>query len=202
MYQEHLLWNGEKEQFENIHKIRAKRHEAIFVCIPSKNIILMLGGYDPLKNKAIDTIYSYDLKNKKWNLLPQKLPVPLAFFGYVLSDNEKYLIIMGGTMVVNVQTNRIWVMDVDNMQFKKCTIRCPAYDNYHAISMNDGFDADLLTFGYIRDVWKLSEFSSILYPPEGLIKLMATYCSTEFIHLIAWKGNHCKIALIDILQNY
>ena len=109
---------------------------------------------------------------------------------------------MGGTSGGDDdQIDNIWIMDIDTMEFSECKIMCPEANNYHAINMSDRGNADLLMFGYIRDLWELSEFSDILYPPDGLIKLMAMFCSTEVIHLISEHGEHCKIALADILQH-
>ena len=88
------------------------------------------------------------------------------------------------------------------MKFKQSTIPCPVKTNYHAINMNDKGIADLVIFGYIRDIWKLSEFSDVSYPPDGVIKLMVMFYSTEYIHLIAKEsGDHWKVALDDILQS-
>eukprot|EP01084_Bolivina_argentea_P161402 280970_1 len=194
----HLIWNNKQHKFDTGHKFPFNTYnlQSGFVHIKSKNILLLLGGYD--KHDAeydLDSIYSYNIQQKKWILLPQKLPIPLSYFGCVLSKDDKYLIIMGGTSDDDFnQLNDIYVLNTNNMEFKKSKIDCPEKSNYHAINMDNKENIELLIFGFVRSWWNL-------YPPNELLMLISCFYATEYIHLMSTYGNHWKIELNTIVNN-
>ena len=90
------------------------------VYIPTQNCMLLLGGYEAKSyDSYINSIWRYSFENEQWeNMEDIKLNGVhgLCAFGYVLSNDEKYLIIFGG-MDNNKNHNQILILDVVNMKW-------------------------------------------------------------------------------------
>ena len=79
----HFVWNSENIGFDEIHQfeLNKKLGDVGCVYIKSKNIILVLGGYDQNDIEFdVDTIYSYDLQEKAWKLLQQQITNSIIIF--------------------------------------------------------------------------------------------------------------------------
>lgn len=87
------------------------------------------------------------------------------------------------------------------MVFKECAINCPQSSGFHAINMNNPKNEELRCYGYIRNLWKLSAFKNILYPPFDLKQIIRSYFCEEIIYLLDVAGNHWKINLDLIIAN-
>ena len=214
---EQLVWNTKtgnmlsqilEYQFSN-NSIRTTS----FVLIPSKNIILMMGGYGchvdnlPIdistrlsynREKDHDGIWKYCLIEHKWTKLNIKFPYSTV--GCVLTNDEKYVIITGGQMANDIDyewTNDIFILDLtsEDYQLRKCKIKCPQSGscNYSINTVILGGPKDeMLTDGWIKELFKLQQFKHLSLPPTYLIKMISQWYSQPMLHLFYGKP-HCKI---------
>ena len=121
----------------------------------------------------------------------------------MISANERYLITFGGTSCdEHYQIDNIYVLDLEDMVFKMSIRKCPKGSNYHAIAVGDRNKGDVITFGYIRDLWSLEEMKELKhkFPPNGLIKMIIMFYSMEMVYLLAQDGTHWKISMDKILN--
>eukprot|EP01084_Bolivina_argentea_P262906 444808_1 len=59
---------------------------------------------------------------------------------------------------------------------------------------------NLLSDGYVRNLWKCISFKKMLFPPTYLINIISSYCDSQCdVHLLESNGTHWKIALDEIL---
>eukprot|EP01084_Bolivina_argentea_P262905 444806_1 len=59
---------------------------------------------------------------------------------------------------------------------------------------------NLLSVGYIRNLWKAPSFKQMLFPPPCLTNIISSYCDSQCdVHLLESNGTHWKIALDEIL---
>ena len=87
-----------------------------FVYISSQKLLLLFGGLDECKWNKKDMIWRYCLMQKKWKLCRIRLPYKLSHFGYVLTNDERYIVIIGGVKETKIN-DEILVLDVLNMQW-------------------------------------------------------------------------------------
>ena len=168
-------------------------------------------NYDPLgavhlqKSGSIllittSALYAYDIDRSKWNLqkaIPNKLKLcndsNFPDFGYVISKNERYVILFSGD---------VWIIDLFAMKMKKSTVLCPKPEgSYHALIMDQDDEDEILTDGFIRDFWRKYQVKMVRFFPDSLSKLVQCFFCSESIHLFECSGKmgHWKIRLNDIL---
>merc|ERR1712176_1095054 len=110
-------------QFDVIHSFDIDDFDDIpkgqsLIYISSKNTIYFLGG------TGNDKIYNYSLDNNSWSQLADiKLPFKMNSFGTILTEDEKYIIILAGieskTAYDKKPKNEIYVLDLTTMVFNE-----------------------------------------------------------------------------------
>ena len=171
------------------------------VHLKSQNKLLLFGGIgiDYYNEYEQDTIYSYSISNKKWNTLSTQLPIPLCYFGYVLTKDEKKIIIFGGFSIYWENMNAIYICDIDTMKFKKADILCPTLNSIYGAVIMDCYDNnELLTYGYLRLIWKSKLFLNLRFISMDVILIINSMYCMEYVYLLDTKNNHWKIKLVDI----
>lgn len=99
--------------------------------IRSSNQFILLGGYNQYcDHKYSDMVWIYDLNAKaskrKW-VKKCKMPERSCYFGYVLSADERYVLLMGGYTTGKKLVKKIYVLDLESMKFiKTSNISSPA----------------------------------------------------------------------------
>ena len=71
------------------------------------------GGNQYLTEDTLDTILSYDLKTKEHKLLDLKIPKGLDSFGYIKTNDERFVIIFGGDGDEGISNHDIYIFDMD-----------------------------------------------------------------------------------------
>ena len=85
-------------------------------------------------------VWIYDLntsqKNRKW-VKKCKMPERMCYFGYVLSADERYILLMGGYTTGKKLVKKMYVLDVESMKFiKTSNISSPASGIWLKINHN------------------------------------------------------------------
>ena len=220
---EHIVWNTKtgdvfskflKYQFENI-----SMRTTSFVWIPSKDIILMIGAFGcHIDNLPLDNthyienvgIWQYCLIEHKWTKLNIKFPYYTV--ECVLTNDEKYVIITGGQMYNNNKWNDdIFILDLtsEDYQLRKCKIKCPQSGNcnywINTVILGGSKD-EMLTDGWIKELFKLQQFKHLLLPPTYLIKMISQWYNQPMLHLFYGQPNnmiparHYEIKVSTILD--
>eukprot|EP00484_Ammonia_sp_Unknown_P024992 CAMPEP_0197042548 /NCGR_PEP_ID=MMETSP1384-20130603/18895_1 /TAXON_ID=29189 /ORGANISM="Ammonia sp." /LENGTH=480 /DNA_ID=CAMNT_0042473673 /DNA_START=38 /DNA_END=1480 /DNA_ORIENTATION=+ len=117
--------------------------------IKSRNQLLLLGGYNQYcEHQYSDMVWVYELeqdakkskkhkKDRKW-VKKCKMPERACYFGYVLSSDERYIILMGGYTTGKKQVKKTYVLDVESMKFIKASnISSPASGSVRATMGED-----------------------------------------------------------------
>ena len=104
-----------------------KLDESGFIHLKKRNKLLLIGGFNKIKYTASDDINIFDLDSFKWNLLNTiGMPRKLSDHQCILSNDEKYLIVMNGhNGNFRFNNNNIYILNLDIMKWKTSTIKTP-----------------------------------------------------------------------------
>eukprot|EP01084_Bolivina_argentea_P092450 166312_1 len=198
-------WDNNKHKLKLVDKINLI-NDAYFggygsVYLSLKQSILFIGGscFHYPYEWTTNNMYLYNTNNGKVSKTNNTLPIPLAFFGYVLTRNQKYVVIFGGIIDDKQEkTDDIYILNTDMMTFRKSVIKCPCKDSFQAILFCDEHREQIITFGFIRQCWKSKQFLTLQYPPNYICQLINQWFVDEYVHLIAQtttfnQRNHFKI---------
>ena len=133
-----------------------------------------------------DTLYFYSLMNN--NFIRKKINGAILKNPRLTTD-EKYIICLeySELNIMNLATMHVYVYE--NAVDKRG----------HVCIKDDAISKELVTSGYIRRCWCLSEFKNIGYPPVYLIKIMETYINFEVMYNLEDDGLY-RIKVDDILS--
>lgn len=164
------------------------------------DFILLFGGTDAYKSQSINTIYKYDILNKKWIKLNDiSLPNRVSFVSSVLTQNKKYVILFGGIYDEYDYTDLIYIYDIDKNKIFESRIKCPNKQHrYGAVILSDLSikQAQLLICGYLKINFKIINF------PIDIVSVIKLLYNKEYVHLIQNnKGSHWKILVSDLVSN-
>eukprot|EP01084_Bolivina_argentea_P289212 496576_1 len=83
-----------------------QRHGVIY--LKSQKRVLLFGGADGcFADMNVNIIYQFSIIDKKWIKLDIEMPIKVSLFGIVATQNEKYIIILGGKR----DKNSIFIFD-------------------------------------------------------------------------------------------
>eukprot|EP00483_Globobulimina_turgida_P010456 UN10477 len=122
----------------------------------------------------------------------------MCAFGCVVLNNERDVVIFGGE-TSNGDSDEIYVLSLETMDFKQCKLKCPMKSKFNAVIV-DNFENHQLVVGYVKDLWRMKKFANIMYPPKEVINIIQRYYYNQEIHLFADKS-HWKVNVDDILNN-
>ncbi len=195
----HYTYNATLNSFESIHTFNdwAKGNcNNGLIHIQSKDILLLFGGYDPGQSGRFNKMWSYDLKGKQWNSFGATLPYEMQSFGYILTKNERYVIIFGGIAEDSSDLSGIYFLDLKDLKWYQCQQQLPLAGMCYAASYSEKED-DLLVYGYIREFMKKMEMNI----PMDIYQLVLNKYKREFVHILSRHGaNHQKIEIQHILN--
>ena len=165
--------------------------------------VLVFGGHETneeMYGRKLSDIYKYSLINNLWSMLDvDLLPFDMNRFGYVMTKDERYVIIMGGnTDKWPQKDNMIFIADLDERVLRKSEMTLPFEGECEAILMGNKEENDLLVHGFVKNVMKLNGNGYQMNVPFALISLIAVWHSVEYIHVIQY-SSHVKIKLDMIL---
>ena len=156
--------------------------------LKSKNVIIFV-----MESK----VYKYSLLDRKWSVENIETKSGLAIkrsTAITATVDDKYVItIEDGSQ--GRKNKGIFIYDVDRNFFLKSKVKSPLNENScKIIIMNDEHTSELLTFGFVRNV-----FNEL---PVDIINTIVNWVTAEDLHLIenAVDGKHWRIGLHEILQ--
>eukprot|EP01083_Nonionella_stella_P030323 83151_1 len=107
------------------------------VHVPSDNgpgRLLMFGGYDKGSRKSFKCVWECkDPKKCRWTELKQpQLPRPMSDFGYVVTFDYKFIIILPSRTGPG-KNNQILIWNLRSMKIKQTELRCPVVGMFNAV---------------------------------------------------------------------
>ena len=130
----HYIWNEIKLKFQSVFKFDGLSKGIQchgLVHIESKKQLILFGGLDKT-NVYLDAIWKCQYTTAtetqpvyKWNKLDLRLPFRMHSFGYILTDDERFILIFGGKIQSLHFLNDIYIFDIKEMVITKCGIDCP-----------------------------------------------------------------------------
>ena len=208
---QHVEWDTSTNNTKIIHNFIELKDLGLcgFIHLKNRNQLMLIGGTDGY-GRIFDDIYVFDMNKYKWNKLEDiKLPETLYDCLCMVSSNEKYLIVINGRNGDRA-VNKIYILDLDIMKWKQCTILTPQNRRTKAIlideslsinGLNNDNNMDLFINGLLRNL------SIELYIPLDIISIFKIMYSKEIIHLLVWdtknvkNSSHFSIDLDKVLQN-
>eukprot|EP01083_Nonionella_stella_P082266 227058_1 len=142
--------DAEDEKDQTFHKVfefedwGKGSQNAGLVYVRSKNQIILFGGYTQYcEYRFSDLVWIYDLsakpKDRKW-VKKLKMPERCCFFGYALTDDERYIVLIGGYSNDKKAVRKVFILDVDTMKFMKAAnISTPASGSVRAAVDEDNY---------------------------------------------------------------
>ena len=115
--------------------------------------------------------------------------------GYVLSKDQKYLIMLGGGNGFGKNLcDDIKVFDVEQNILLECELKCPFKGAMHAICMGSDVRDELLVSGYVRELWTSPGFKKMRPFPIALLGVLSPFISIEYVHIVA-RGYFRKVSV-------
>ena len=192
----HLVYNTDTKQFDEIGNVALLAGQKV-VCLSSKNVWLLMGGWEPYWNSSRSIYQCEYTKSFNWSHLELELPVDMHSFGCVVLSNEQYAIIFGGQdrrSMMSSNFNTIYVLDTGLMKFFVLqNIRCPDFGRFNALIMNHGIESrGKIVSGFVAfEKVKLS---------DDILGLIQRFYISEWIYLT--QGNEVwKINVDEILDD-
>ena len=159
-------------------------------------------GTGVVVNATPTELLEYSFTNKDW---VNSGHLEWIYWGsqLAITSDERYLFLMGGVETSTQEfTNNISVLDFKTMILTKSYVKLPM----RRITVNvhrDSITENLLTFGYINQLWKFSEYSDMAFLSFYLMKLIESWIHFEYAHIIGTRANksrHWKINVDEILK--
>lgn len=183
----HLTWNDSDHSFKEMHDFKTidniyEIYGASVIYVPSKQLILLIGGKDIWNDKMIG-IWKYCLLSNKWSKVKG---IQFDFFQHsaVLTSNQECIVIAGGRDKDNNCTNSMHILDIrdeNNYILRKSSIQCPMSGSNKIIRSGGGIKDELLTIGWIKHLFNSSEFHHFQFPLD-IMQLIAMWFCQETIH--------------------
>lgn len=160
-----------------------------------------------------DIVFEFSLSAHKWKTLNSCLSGNLVLdeTAMIVSKDGRYLILFGAWEPGALDPEHNGKMDaIIVYDFKvKCskpklsTIRCPVEDErFRAVMLADDTYDEMLTFAFIRELYRCSEMNGVQVLPHYLIQMMAKWVETEWIYLLTKCGKGpWKINVDNILKS-
>ena len=128
-------------------------------------------------------------KNNKWENMT-------AYFGYfhalstVCTQHQDFIILINkfANVLTFEMTDNIFIYDLNNNTIKESAIRSPTMKLSTSITTRNVERDSLLTFGFIRDCYRLTAFVAVQKLPFYIIKFIEEWVCFETLHLISIQG--------------
>ena len=171
------------------------------VHVSSQNKLLLLGGYDRDYEDVIDTVRVYSTTKNEWKQLLNdngdtiKLPLALSGFGCILTRDERYIVILGGTSGgIGGEEVTIYYLDLWSMEWTKSLVECPINNEFICV-LTDNDDVHIFP-RFARDSkhghWKIG--LKVIIPEYGF-DLICGYVRLSC-------NVHFSVDLIKLIQKW
>ena len=189
----HLIWNQNEKKFDppiftfDEWKNGVYGHGAVFV--KKKRIVYVFGGYNFDGVGYLFTFWKCEVdKGYEWTKLAITAEIKMYYRAYMLTSDERYIVIFGAKKVCLLDTNEE---------------KCHYYDSeLMYASMNSGLLSSsnkniFVVGGYIRNVVK--EFDMII--PVDVIGIIETYYNIDMVYLLDSNSQRFYHVLLDDVLN-
>eukprot|EP01084_Bolivina_argentea_P031173 57705_1 len=108
----------------------------------------------------------------------------MSYISCTMAINNKYVLLFGGWDYHNgVNCDDIYIYSLKHKTLKLAKMKCPSKGKFYAITINNIIKDEKLTFGYVRNQWKICNMNHY-FPPYYLLKLIHSYYLNEFVYLL------------------
>ena len=145
--------------------------------LESKNIILIFGFW-------LKEIYLYSLLDRTWS--KRSIDIQINDTLFALTSDEEHIFCIG-------EDDMLLIYDVDRNVFTRTDIKKPAFRDPKMIIMKNDKTSEVLTFGYVRNV-----FDGIL--PLDIINMISNWIKYESLYMFQ-RGRHKKIDLDEMFKS-
>ena len=128
------------------------RQDYGLIYITKSNTIMLIGGNHCGRKTKFDDIWYYKCDLKSLHPYQVSLPRALSSFGCVLTNDQKYIIIMGGEykQQTKMVTDDIIVLNLENNTIKTSQIKCPHPGRFKSFIVPLSFKIKFIVFGFLR----------------------------------------------------
>ena len=221
----HCIFDTKTKQFTDNHTFQELVFgiaSAALIHIKSKNVLYLMGGYDSdqWERQHMDKIWKCSLNGEtfSWELLSLKLPVGSNDFPYLLTTNERYILVLlcrtdpnDDSDYSDDETEEKYLfhyLDLSNDENKMVFVKSPLAPTIavsHMVTTGNYEESRLIIDGYVRT----SEMVKDLTIPGEIITVITSYYDEEIVHLF-WRGpaddyknmHHWKINIAKIIPKY
>ena len=128
-----------------------------------------------------------------WNKINVPFQHSLAISAIVMSEDGKYMIIIGGSIQVSWFSTKIvhdiYYLNTKTLDIKKSKIKIPnignniSWSRFDAVMPGHASSDKLTVEGYARAVWKGKGSENMRYPPSYLLQIIECYYKDEMVYL-------------------
>ena len=195
----HCVFDTSSNKFEELWDFSDKEKlpstEPLFIKQHNSMIMTTYNG-----NNKTSPVSVMEFKNNKWTDLNVKNCEYLYDSNMITTTTGDFIIFLGGTDVEKVEDHRlIFIYDIKHEKLMKCGIEAPSDSICSALTRNKS-NEELLTFGFVHDCYKVTNFRGIQMIPFYLIKVIGKWVCYETIHLVGDEG-HWTIDMDKIITN-
>lgn len=184
----HLVWEEGSRKFSQIYdfkKLLFVHSELQMIHVQTTQEIIMIGGYD---NQHNTIIWGYKIPDRKWQKIAK---IYSDIQSTALTSDEQYIIMSEGRL--------IYALQINSKQLYKSSLNGPWWAK-HVMTITGGLKNEILVIGWIKSLFKSTQFQSMEQPPMYLMKLIGAWYSQEEIHWITKEsGRHFIIKIKHIL---
>ena len=196
-------FNDTTQQWENVDAFNNSLDGYVadgIIFIPKRKELLVFGGWDLWNSIQVDVIYRYNISSGKSEKLDTKLPQRMSQFGHVITNDQRFIIIIGGygAGVGDTGLDTIYILNLDSMEFRQSRVSLPFCGECRAIIMENKDESDKLVHGFIRN--EMNKYDMNI--PFALIALIGIRNSAlVYIHVMNRNGGqHWKVNVDKLLN--
>ena len=176
------------DEIDCSHIYNESQHYHSVLHLKSKNLVYII----PEDTKKI---YEYSLETYECKLSQISLPAQhTCMTQFIMTKDEKYVI-----QFANNYDKEIWIWNLNTMTFYKSNMHSPDEGLNGVILRDNMHESELLTPGFIRDCWTMTEYVDLRFPEAEIIEIIKQYSFEQIVHAFG-DGFHGSVALTDILQ--
>ena len=134
-------------------------------------------------------MWLYSICDKKWSEMECKLPYFFSDFGFTITNDERYILVVGG-MINDEKSTNIYVFDIKDYKWYLSTIESPISAKKSRYIKAAIIDYEKLVHGYLKNEADL---------PLDIIKLIMRCYGSEYLHLMDEYGDKHWCMLVDYI---
>ena len=201
----HYKWNSKLQKLDKLFQFKhimqgLSEHGVVYM--KSKNKLLLFGGWDDGTEELTNDIWECDLNNEdngmEWTKLKDiKLPMEMSNFAWILSKDERYLIIFGGENTNLDRLRSIFILDLKEMKMYQAKVKLYDRGIIDAIVMSNDKNS-ILVGGVTREMAREYDINI----PIEMGQLIFEYYDSEIIYLFTpgdgYRSSNIALSIIEL----